>query len=88
MENEITVLANTSYEELDKILKYKGFKVVEEYTVDDHIYIEVEDDCKTIGVKYDSVDSMIKELDSYDLPYEKNNYFVKKAEIKLKETMK
>ena len=187
MENEITVEVNTSYEDLDKILKEKGFKIVEEYTVDDiymlnknidisklnkleilskcvlirnitpnykyltykykvydefeniieqckydcpiedtnkaikfmeainykkifnlfdklivyandkielavqlvdnHIYIEVEDKCKNIGVKYDSVDSMIKELDSYDLPYEKNNYFVKKAEIKLSEVM-
>ena len=187
MENEITVEVNTSYEELDKILKEKGFKIVEEYTVDDiymlnknidisnlskleilsncvlvrnitpnykyltykhkeyasngdiinqykvdceienidkaikfmeainykvlfnlfdkliiysndkielaiqlvdnHIYIEVEDDCKRIGIKYNTIEEMKKELDSYDLPYEKNNYFVKKAEIKLKEIM-
>ena len=35
MENEITVEINTSYEELDKILKKKGFKNIQNYTVND-----------------------------------------------------
>ena len=187
MEKEITVEINTSYEELDKILKEKGFNIIQEYTindtyminkdidlsklskleilfncvlvrdiipfvkyltykykefdtngnitcqkkfdcpiedvdkaiefmkainykvlfnlndklivyandkielavqlVDNHIYIEVEDNCERINVKFNSIEEMKNELDSYNLPYDKSNYFVKKAEIKLEEVL-
>ena len=182
MDNEITVEVNISYEELDKLLKEKGFKIVDEYTVNDtymldnridttnlsnrvilskcilvrdmspytknltyknkefdqngdivnqvkidcpvedidkaikfmeainykklfnlkddfiiysndlielaiqlvdsHIYIEVEAKYKD---KVYTIDEMKQMLDSYDLPYDKSNYFVKKAEIKMEE---
>lgn len=182
MDNEITVEVNITYEELDKLLKEKVFKIVDEYTVNDtymldnridttslsnreillkcilvrdispytkkltykhkefdqkgdivnqvkidcpvedidkaikfmeainykkifnlkddliiysndlielaiqlvdsHIYIEVEAKYKD---KVYTIDEMKQMLDSYDLPYDKSNYFVKKAEIKMEE---
>lgn len=182
MDNEITVEVDITYEEVDKILKEKGFKIVEEYTVNDtymldnkvdttnlsnreilskcilirdispytknltykhkefdqngnivnqvkidcpvedidkaikfmeainykilfnlkddliiysndlmelavqlvdsHIYIEVEAKYKD---KIFTVEEMKTMLDSFDLPYDKSNYFVKKAEIKMEE---
>ena len=185
MEQEITVEVNASYEELDKKIKEKGFKIVDEYTindtymlnnsiditnlsnreilskcilvrdispytkkltykykefdsngdiidqhkvdcpvediekaikfmeainykkifnlkdeitvysndlvelavqqVDNHIYIEIEAKYKD---KVYTVDEMKNMLIDYDLPYDKNDYFVKKAEIKLKEMKK
>ena len=52
-----------------------------------HIFIEMEDHPEYIDKKYISLEEMKDELDSYNLPYDKNNYFVKKAEIILNETL-
>lgn len=50
--------------------------------VDNHVYIEVEAKFKD---KVYTIDEMKNILDSYNLPYDKSNYFVKKAEIKMEE---
>ena len=184
MDNEITVEVNTTYKEIDKILKEKGFKIVRKYTindtymldsridstnlsnreilkkcvlirdmtpyhkyltykykefdengniinqvktdceieniekaikfmeaikykklfnltdnliiysnnkielavqlVDNHIYIELEAKYKN---KVYTVKEMKNMLDKYNLPYDKSNYFVKKAEIKMGEIL-
>ena len=50
--------------------------------VDDHIYIEIEAKYKD---KIYTVDEMKNMLINFDLPYDKSNYFVKKAEVKMEE---
>lgn len=50
-----------------------------------YIFIEMEDEPQYISKKYEDIKDMISELEEYDLPYEKGNYFVKKAEIILDE---
>lgn len=50
-----------------------------------YIFIEMEDESQYISKKYEDIKDMINELEEYDLPYEKGNYFVKKAEIILDE---
>lgn len=52
-----------------------------------HIYIEMEMTCNTLDKKYININDMIKDLEKYDLPYDRSNYFVKKAEIELKEKL-
>ena len=53
-----------------------------------YIFIELEDKCEYIDKEYNDIDSMKKELLRYNLPIDTNNFFVKKAEIMLKEILK
>ena len=41
-----------------------------------------------VDTEYNNIEDMKKALDSYNLPYNKNNYFVKKAELMLDEILK
>lgn len=73
----------------DKCIVYCNDKteLVVQLVNDKYIFIEMEDEPEHIDKKYDNIKDMIDELDSYDLPYEKGNYFAKKAEIILNETV-
>ena len=51
-----------------------------------HIYIEIEDKCHYTKIVYNSIDEMKEVIKKYSIPIKNNNYFVKKAEIELKET--
>ena len=55
---------------------------------DKHIYIEMEDEGDFTHRKYNSVNEMIDDFKSYNLPVKYDNYFVKKAEIELMESIK
>jgi len=50
MENEITVLVTTTYEELYKILLQKGFQIKEEFTMDDDYMILKTIDLNTLTI--------------------------------------
>lgn len=50
-----------------------------------HIYIEIEDKCHYINKNYKTIDEMKNEFEKYNIPIKNNDYFVKKAEIELKE---
>ena len=50
-----------------------------------HIYIEMETECNYLEKKYLNRDDMIKDLLSYNIPIKADNFFVKKAEIELRE---
>jgi len=50
-----------------------------------HIYIEIEDKCSYVNTVYNSIDEMKDVIKKYSIPIKGNNYFVKKAEIELKE---
>ena len=52
-----------------------------------HIYIEIEEKGNYIEKTYKSIDEMIEVIKKYEIPIKNENYFVKKAEIELKENM-
>ena len=53
---------------------------------DKHIYIEIEDECYYSNKKYKSIDEMKDVIIKNSIPIKNNNYFVKKAEVELRET--
>ena len=53
-----------------------------------YIFIEMESECEHIDRKYESVAELKKDLNRYNLPIDNSNYFVKKAELILSETLK
>ena len=55
---------------------------------DKHIYIEIEDNCNFINKKYNSIEEMKNVIRKYQIPMLGNSYFVKKAEIEMKETFR
>lgn len=50
-----------------------------------YIFIEMEDKSNYLNKEYQTIGEMIQELDCYNLPYNRDCYFVKKAEIILRE---
>lgn len=52
---------------------------------DKHIYIEIEDKCHYNDRFYNSIDEMKTVIIDNSIPIKDNNFFVKKAEIELKE---
>lgn len=50
-----------------------------------HIYIEIEGRCNRIDRIYNSIEEMKEVITKYSIPIKNNDYFVKKAEIELKE---
>ena len=50
-----------------------------------HLYIEMETECGYLEKKYLNRDDMIKDLLSYNIPLKTDNFYVKKAEIELRE---
>ncbi|MBQ4583715.1 MAG: hypothetical protein IJA94_02375 [Bacilli bacterium] len=53
-----------------------------------YIFIEMESECEHIDRKYESAEELMKDLSRYNLPIDNSNYFVKKAELILSETLK
>ena len=53
-----------------------------------YIFIEMESECQHINRKYELVEELKKDLNRYNLPIDNSNYFVKKAELILSETLK
>jgi len=50
-----------------------------------HIYIEIEDDCHYTDKQYLDINEMKNVFKKYNIPIINNNYFVKKAEVEIKE---
>ncbi len=71
--DECTVYSNNSIE------------LVVQKVNDKHIFIEMEDSFSSSDIIFDSTINMINEINKYNLPIKKDNYFVSKAEIILKE---
>jgi len=73
----------------DKCIDYSNGKT--ELTIqlvnDKYIFIEMEDKQRFGNKEYSTIEEMIEEFDSYNLPYKKGNYFVKKAEMMLEEIL-
>ena len=54
---------------------------------DKYIFIEMEAKCEHINKTYHSIDELKQDINRYNLPINKDNYFVKKAEIILNDTV-
>ena len=80
----------TLFEIHDKCFVFANEKseLVVQLVNDEFIFIEMESECKHINRKYDSIDELKKDLNSYNLPIDNTTYFAKKAEIILKEILK
>ncbi len=53
-----------------------------------YIFFEAEEECRYINKKFSSTNEIKDTINKYDLPFNKDNYFVKKAEIILNEKLK
>lgn len=94
IDNSRLLLECLGFEELIKIndhmLVYATDKdeLVIQSVNNKHIYIEIEDECHYANRIYDSIDDMKKVIIENNIPIKNNNFYVKKAEIELKETYK
>ena len=80
----------TLFEIHDKCFVFanKKSELVVQLVNDEYIFIEMEAECKHINRKYNTIDELKEDLNSYNLPIDSTTYFAKKAEIILKETLK
>jgi len=53
-----------------------------------YIFFEAEEECRYINKKFSSTSEIKKTINKYDLPFNRDNYFVKKAELLLNEKLK
>ncbi len=68
------------------IIYYKDkFELALKFVKNGDLLIEVETEENT---KWDTIDNIIKIIEELNLPIEKNNYFIKKAEIELNKVLK
>lgn len=65
----------------------KDSELVVQLVNDKYIFIEMESTCEYIDRKYHSVEELKKDLIRYKLPIDESNFFVKKAELMLKEVL-
>lgn len=88
IESAINFMQTIGYKKLfniyDKCIVFANdeTELVVQLVNDKYIFIELED---TGNKKYSSLEEMKQEIIRYDLPIDKNNFFVKKAEIILSE---
>ncbi len=54
---------------------------------DKYLFFEAEDKLRYTNKKFKSIDEIKETINKYDLPFKKDNYFVKKAEIILNEKL-
>ena len=73
----------------DKCIVYANSEteLVVQLVNDKYIFIEMESVCEHIDRKYESIEELKQDLSRYNLPIDDSNYFVKKAELLLNETL-
>lgn len=74
----------------DKCIVYTNdqTELIVQLVNDKYIFIEMESKGEYINHEFDNIGEMIKHLDKYNLPYSKDSYFIKKAELILDEIKK
>lgn len=94
IDKEIKFMEEINYIKLfniiDKCIVYvnNDNELVVELVNDKYIFIELESNPEYINKKYTCYLDMINELNSYNLPIDKTNYFVKKAVLVLNDTVR
>ena len=82
-----------NFEELininDNMIVYSNNEdeLVVQYVNNKHIHIEIEDKCHYINKEYKTIEELKEVITKYNIPIKNNDYFVKKAEIELKENI-
>ena len=73
----------------DKCIVFTNDKteLVVQLVNDKYIFIEMESESQYINRKYENVDELKDDICSYNLSIDKSNFFVKKAELILNETL-
>lgn len=73
----------------DKCIVFENDKteLVVQLVNDKYIFIEMESEPQYINRKYENVDELKDDICSYNLSIDKSNFFVKKAELILNETL-
>ncbi len=66
----------------------KESELIVQLVNDKYIFIEMESEGDYIDRKYGSIEELKEDINRYDLPIDTSDYFVKKAEILLTETLK
>ena len=71
----------------DNLIVYSNdiFEISVQLVNNKYIFIEMEDEGHFSNKKYSNIEDMIKDFKTLDIDYDKNNYFVKKAQIVLNE---
>ena len=84
-----TINYNELFRIYDKCIVFanKEDEIVVQLVNDKYIFIEMESVCEHINKTYKSVDELKSSINKYDLPIDKSNYFVKKAQIILEESL-
>ncbi|MBR2248868.1 MAG: hypothetical protein IKG58_01375 [Bacilli bacterium] len=89
----IELFKKLNFEELininDNMIVYSNNEdeLVVQYVNNKHIYIEIEDKCHYINKEYKTIEELKEVITKYNIPIKNNDYFVKKAEIELKENI-
>lgn len=94
IEQAILFMESIHYKKLfnimDKCIVYANddIDLIVQIVNDKYIMIEMEDKQEFSGKNYEDINLMKKDLLKYNLPIDTSNFFVKKAEIVLKEVLK
>lgn len=74
----------------DKCTEYANdeIEIIVQDVNDKYLFFEVEDECRSIKKKFSGIKEIKDTINKYDLPFARDNYFVKKAEIILNEKLK
>ena len=67
----------------DKCTEYASSEIelIVQDVNNEYLFFEAEDELRYTNKKFSSIDEIKKTINKYDLPFKKDNYFVKKAEI-------
>ena len=90
----IELFKKLNFEELininDNMIVYSNDEdeLVVQHVNNKHIYIEIEDKSHYINKEYKTIEELKEVITKYSIPIKNNDYFVKKAEIELKEKYK
>lgn len=73
----------------DKCMVYanKETELIVQLVNGKYIFLEMESKCKYIDKQYKSIEELKSDLSRYKLPIDNSNYFVKKAELVLREQL-
>lgn len=74
----------------DKCTEYANsiIELIVQDVNDEYLFFEAEDELRYTNKKFNSINEIKETINKYDLPFDHNNYFVKKAEIILNKKLK
>ncbi len=74
----------------DECTEYANSEIelIVQFVNNKYLFFEAEDRCRYINKVFSSIDELKDTINKYDLPFKRDNYFVKKAEMILNETLK